>query len=569
MVLARKLVVIASKTRSRCLAVILLAAFGLMFEPDRNDTLVNLTWVVAVAIWLWSELRASPRLRVPLDAKEAWLAVALLGVFCVAWLPFYRDWRWVASGDSPPWFQMPLEAAENRLCHSVLSVRGIWDQFTYTQVIVDNVLMFVFKPTFFWHRASKLLCSVLSLAAIFVYFSLVLRSPWALAVMLATATNFIWLLFSYISYNHIDSFFWAYSVLTAFALVVRNPEQSGWWVILGTLAAWSLFFTQTAWAEVSACGIALGAWGVATRRWGGLARCGISFAVAGFPVLLQLPTLVRLSFTTHSQPLGDWAYVYRMFRTIFLLPLGSEPASVGLYGNFFFWPCGPLYLGGLVIGASAFVAPVRRKLHLPFAVAGLFALYFWEVGLLAVVNNGYPMPSPKRTYHLVAIQAFFCLLPLYVAAVVARRRPLLSHGITAATFVGIAAYAAVNLSMVVVPSRFGGTIKDGMVELRQRFADHKVVILDKRPTIKEVAESRGSIFNRAYDLADTISVVAELDTAEVDRACRVHTILCHYNKPREGTTEEFRSATAAVRDRLRKINLYDVPELDCFDCEAQ
>ena len=492
---------------------------------------------------------------------------ALLLVFCAAWLPFYRDWRWVASGDSLGWFEIPAGAVERQWWRSVLSVRGAYDQFTYTQVIVDNVLMFVFGPTFFWHRASKLLVSILGLAAVAAYFSMLLRSPWAIAVMLATATNFIWVLFSYVSYNHIDSYLWAYATLIVFTLVVRQPEQRAWWVLLGTVAGFSLFFTQTAWAEVAACGIAVTLWALITRRWRALIQCGVSSLVAGFPVLLQAPLLMKLSLYHHSQPVTDWNYLWRMFWAIFSLPLGSAPASVGFYSHFFFWPCGPLYLAGLALAAISVVSPLRKRLGLSIAVVGLLLLYFWDVALFAVTNNGYPSPSPKRTYHLVALQAFFCLLPLYCAASVTRRFPLVSRGITAATFLGIGAYAAVNLSMFVLPEpRFGGTIKDAMVQVRQRFADHKVLILDRRSAIRDIAESPRSVLNLAYELAENISVVSSLDPVSAAEACRTRTILCRSNYAGDGIAEEFAAATEFARDQFHKIQLYGIRDLDCFEC---
>src|SRR5262249_24862989 len=366
---------------------VLLGAFWMRFNPDLNDRLINLAWLAAVAIWVGPFMLVDPPYRgVRVHTREAAVAALLLLAFSVAWLPFYNDWRWVSSGDSFVWYIAPSDAVRFGLHRSLLSIHGIFDQFTVTQAMVGNGLMFVFGPTFFWHRASKLVASVLSLAAIYTYFSLVLRPPWALAIMVATATHFIWLVFSFLSYNHIDSFIFAYGALTLMTLLIRQSERDIWWVLLGTVAGASLFFTQTAWAEVTACGILAALWALRTRRFRALILCGVSFVVAGFPILVQLRELIRQAVSYHSGPAWDLHYLEKISGLTLSLPYGTGLDSVGIYDKFFFRPCGELYFAGLFIAAVSLVPAVRRRLHLPPAAAALLLLFLSDLPLLSITH---------------------------------------------------------------------------------------------------------------------------------------------------------------------------------------
>jgi hypothetical protein len=255
-----------------------------------------------------------------------------------------------------------------------------------------------------------------------------------------------------------------------------------------------------------------------------------------------------------------------MFQTIFWLPYGSDLDSLGYYSFFFPAPCGQLYAAGLAIAALAIIPVFRRLFRLRLATTGVLCILFCDVALLALTNYGFPQPSPKRTYHLLPLQAFFCVLPLYaLASIAGRSSALAKNAITAVAFVAVVAYAAANISIFVFPDRFGGTIKDGMVELRQRFPETKVLMFDLRQAIKTAAEDSRSLLNRMYRIGETISVTAELNDAMVAEICAQKGIVCRFNKE-QTTATPFRDATAPHRDRLSRINLYDVPELDCFLC---
>lgn len=157
----------------------LLAAFVVTFDPNVNRWPVNFTWLAALLIWafgIWRHDR--PPRDSAFDRKYVWPIVFFVPVFGALWLPFYDNWRWVDAGDSFGWYLLPLSAARNGLSKSILSVYGVSDIFTYTEVIVVNFLMFVFGPDFFWHRAGNFLISTLSLVAIYAFFSLILDFPW-------------------------------------------------------------------------------------------------------------------------------------------------------------------------------------------------------------------------------------------------------------------------------------------------------------------------------------------------------------------------------------------------------
>lgn len=547
---------------------ILLGTFAAAFDAEANSWPVNFTWFAAMAAWCWALRRrdAGRELRRP-RLREHWPFCVALVIFGAAWLPFFDNWRFVASGDTLPWFQMPYEAATQRLAGSILSIRGIWNHFTYTQVLADNFLMFIFEPSFFWHRASKLATSILSLIAIYTYFSLVLRRPWALAVVLVTATNFIWLIFSYISYNHIDSYLFAYLTLGGVVLVVHQPERMMWWGWTGCAAGLSLFLTQTAWAEVTAAGLFIAVWAAVRRHWRGLIFCGASFLVAGLPVLLQLDDLIRFNFTLHAGSSWDWPYLWRIFRAIFWLPYGQGAETVDMYRHFFFRPWGQLYLAGFAIGAAALVPAVRRALSLPVAAGALALLLLWDAALLSVTNYGFPAPSVKRSYHLIPLQAFFCLLPLYALAGMVRRWTLAPRLVTGAAFIAIATYAHANLSLFNSLSRFGGTIVDGSVQLHQRFKGEKVLFLDPRPEVKRFIENPDSLLNVMYGVFETVSVTASPEDGQVTAVCTPHGILCRFNKQNEGLPASVLERAVEDGDvQLSEMDLWGVPELDCFRC---
>ncbi len=556
----------ATAVRWLVASLVMLAVFTATFDADVNSWLVNGTWLIAVALWAYGIGRGDvPSAGPHPSRRDVWLFAIFAGVFVAAWLPLYDNWRWTQAGDSGGWFCVPADAVNRGLPRSLLSVRGIWDLMTYTSLIVDNGLMFVFGPTFFWHRVGKLVISVLALLSIYTFFALVLDSPWALAVVVVTSATLQWEIFSHISMNHVDSFIFAYAMLTAFILVVRQPERRTRWMALGLVGGGSLFFTQTAWTEVAACGALAGLWALYRRRFVAAAVCALSFVVAGWPVLLQLPDLLRAATL---QTRTNWAptYLSRIAGTIFWLPAGPPYRAFesGWSGPIAGWPCGDFYVVGLVLAALSSIPAVRRRLRVSPACGALLALFLAEIALMALTNNLNASPSPKRTYHLIPLQVFFGLVPFYMLAKIVARFRFAARAVGAMTCGAIALYVVANASFFVYPERFafGGGVFDGLVQLHQRFPDRQVLLFATQANIKEIVEDPNEMFNSAYHIHDTITVTSTLDTAEVDATCRAGKILCYHNAPSDRAT--FLQVTAA--QHVRAIDLYAIFDVHCVEC---
>ena len=556
--------IVWARYRRPILLLALVVIFAATFDPEVNRWFVNFTWLAALGIWagiVWRSDGPSPASR--LKGKYVWPFLLFVPVFAAVWLPFYDNWRWVQAGDTIGWYGLPEAAARYGLPRSLLSVHGIGDLFTYTQLMVDNFLMFIFEPTFFWHRASNFTISVLALLAIYTFFSLHLEYLWPLAIVVTTAATFNWQNISHISFNHIDSFIYAYGALTALTLVLRDPSRRSRWLGLGLVAGLSLFFTQTAWAEVTACALVLGPWALYKRHYLPLGICALSFLVAGLPMLLQFPGLLHQA-TTQTQVLWDWGYVSTIFRLILMLPVGRDWGAVDWNGAFAGWPSGQFYIAGLIVAALCIVPAVRLRLRLPAAVVGLLFLFLAEAVLMTITNNANSNPSPKRTYHLIPLQAFFGLLPFYTVAVAVRSRPLLYRSAAAAAFAAVLAYTLASASLFVYPERFrfGGNVIDGIVQMRQRFSDRKVLVFAPQESFKTALEDPAGIFNQGYHVAETVSVTRTIDPSVVDAACTAQVILCYCMQPEN--REQFERAASGRK--LRKIDVYATVELQCFEC---
>jgi hypothetical protein len=553
--------IVWARYRRSILLLALMVIFAATFNPEVNRWLVNLTWLAALLIWAAGIWRFdSPAKDRHFDRRHVWVLVPFVAVFAATWLPFYDNWRWSDVADSIGWYVVPYLSVRNGLLRSIFSVRGV-DTFTYTEVIVVNFLMFIFGPSFFWHRAGNFIMSTLSLLAIYTFFSLILDFPWALAIIIATAATWHFQLMSHLSWDHIDSFLFAYSVLSAFTLVLRDPERRRRWLAVGAVGGLSLFFTPTAWAEVAVCGISLGLLALYRRKFLPLAITGTTFVIAGLPVLLQLPQLFAQA-SSQSRITWDWAYLWRMLRAILWLPAGRDLASIGFVGAFASRPCGELYFAGLTIAAIALVPAIRRRLRLPPAVIGLLFLFLAEVLMMAVTNNLNAVPSPKRTYHLIPLQAFFGLLPLYTLAVAFRPSSLRYRAMTGTALLAVGVYAVVGASLVIYPDRFGGNVYDGLIQLRQRFPDRKVIVFSPQPWVGAEVRNPEAVINKVYHVSDTVLVTQTIDESTVAATCSAGTVLCYYKPPEN--KEELDRATAG--HQLRKVGLFLIGELECFDC---
>jgi len=552
--------------RTRYLWIILpfalLVYFVATFNPDVNRWSVTFTWLAALLSWAFGIWRSDPPAKDGhFDRRHIWVLVPFVLIFAATWLPFYDNWRWSGSGDSWGWYVMPYFAVRNGLTKSILSVRGVFNLFTYTEVIVVDSLMFVFGPSFFWHRAGNFITSTLSLLAIYAFFSLILDFPWALAIIIATAATWHFQVMSHVSYDHIDSFLFAYSMLSAFTLVLRDPERRRW-LAVGAVGGLSLFFTPTAWAEVATCGISLGLWALYRRKFLPLAITGTTFVIAGLPVLLQLPQLF-VQNAGQSRITWDWVYLWRTFRAILWLPAGKDLTAIQFNGAFASWPCGELYFTGLTIAVIAIVPAIRRRLRLPPAVNGLLLLFVAEILLMTVTNNQYGNPSPKRAYHLIPLQAFFGLLPLYTLAVAFRPSSFRFRAATATACLAVGVYTMVGASLLIYPNRFGnGNVYDDLIQVRQLFPDRKVLVFSPQPWVGAEVRNAEALINKVYHVSDTVRVTQTIDEATVVANCSAGTMLCYYNRP--GNKDEFDHAMAG--HQLRRVGLVDPGELQCFEC---
>jgi hypothetical protein len=553
-------------------AVALIAALGLFahwFDPETPQWLVEALWLGALGLWVRvvKDLSGGRLLDLHLERREVAPIVVVTVLLAAAWLPFYDNWRWAYTGDSVAWFDIGrAPAARHRLGMSLLSLRGVDENFTYLHGIAFNGLMFLFGPTLFWHRVGKLVVSCLSLTAIYAFFTLTLGRWWATAVVIGTAANYVWLWFSFVSYPHIDSFIFYFLSLTAGVLIARQPDRLGLWMACGLLGGLSLFFTQTAWSAVAAVGLGLAVFGLATRRFMPLAIYGLSFLVAAVPVVLQFSALLKMT-TRQAKSVYDVAYLWRIFRTIITLAYDFSYSHIGIDGAFLRWPLGPLYVAGVVLAVLAVVPGLRRRLRLPAVAPVMVGLFLWDTVLMTLTNNGYGVPSSKRVYQLIPLQVFFALLPLYVVHAWSTRRRWLRRTAVGLVVAALATYAAANLWLIYSPAKtvYGVNLFDGLIELRQRFPDRRVAMFSSRDFLtQELAGD--SFFTRTYHLNDTVSLERSFDAHALETACASRQVICfepNFDK------ERFEGMRDSLQKELQPFELLNTQEMQCFQCGGQ
>ena len=487
--------------------VLSLVAFAHWFDPERAQWLIDGLWVLAIGLWVAEVQSISANSLLPrrIQSGDVWPIVGLLVVFAAAWLPFCTNWRWAYTGDSGGWFAAAVNAAEDGLAYNLLSVEGGVDgHFTYLHSLASNGLLFVFEPSFLWHRIGKFIVSCLSLVAIYTYFTVAFGRRRAIPIVLCTAVNHVWLWFSYVSYGHIDSYIFYFLTLTLATLIWRQPDHLRLWMLCGLVGGASLFFTQTAWSAVAAVGLVLMPYALVTRRFTAALVYALSFLLLAIPVLLQLPTFLEMQASL-SRSVYDWNYLLSIFTAILTLPFVSEYHDVGINGAFLRWPLGYLYVVGMVLAALAVVPAVRRALRLPVTVPVLVALLLWDATLMTLTNHGYEKPSSKRAYSLIPLQIFFALLPFMIAHARSAQLRWRRHAVGALLVATVGIYAAANLRLISSPDPwvYGFNAYDGLIELRQRFPERRVVFFSSREEMPELVLGPRSLWNRAYRLADT------------------------------------------------------------------
>ena len=544
-----------------------LALFLRYFDASQNQLLVDGLWVVALILW-GMDVKArghGPLLGVRPRWADVWPILVILVIFTAAWLPFYDNWRWAFTGDSFGVFCSGYWLGKNGLKQNVLNVHGIDNAFTVLWGFAYNVLMVLFGPTLFWHRCGQLIMTCLALTSIYTFFTLVLGRYWSIAIVLATAINYVWLWFSYVSYGKIDSFVFYFLMFTGATLIWRRPERLGLWMLCGLTGGLSLFFTPTAWSAVILVGLGLGIFGLATGRVGALTVLGVSFVIMGLPVLLELPWFISMTRSQTGLVL-EREYVERIFSTILLLPYESPLVGLGTQGAFLRWPLGPLYLAGLGLAALAVVPPLRRRLRVPTAAPVLLGVLLWDITLLSLTNKGYAQPSHKRAYNLIASQVFFALLPAYTLYAWSAWRRWARAATVALIVLALAVYAGANLRLMMYPppQMYGLNVFDGVIELRQRFPEQRVFLITSREGLQQAFEADG-VYQLAYHLLDNLTFEHTFADSTIEQICAQRALLCY--EP-AFDQERMQPLLDAHRDTLKRFALLNSVELVCYECTS-
>jgi hypothetical protein len=539
-------------------------AFILLFKPSVSRPLADALWLLALGLWV-SEIRSRSGRLLRMNRRDLLPILAILPIFAAAWLPFYDNWRWAYTGDSIAWFGIAENVVRHNLGQDILSVHGVDDNFTLLHGLAFNSLMFVFGPTLFWHRVGKLIVSCLGLAAMYGFFTLTVGRWWAAATVVATATNYVWLWFSYVSYAHVDSYIFYFLTLILGLLIWRDPENLGRWMLCGLVGGMSLFFTQTAWSAVAVTGIVLGSWALLTRRFGAVAVYATSFVLPAIPILLQFSAFLHM--TTHqARSIWEWRYLAHIFDSILLLPYQWTRYNIGVQGAFLHWPLGPLYLVGAGLSLLAIVPPLRRWLRVPPVAALMIALLLWDTVLMTLTNNGYGEPSTKRVYALIPIQVFLALVPVMVLAAWGGGRRWMQVASAGLTVALLGASTVVNLRLIMFPAEriYGTNVFDGLIELRQRYPSKPVVLFSSREHMPEWVLGPESPVNNFYHLKDTVVVQPELTAERLQGACQAHSVVCY--EPNFDTAG-FDAMSATLRPCLARFHMLNTEELRCLECD--
>jgi len=153
-------------------------------------------------------------------------------------------------------------------------------------------------------------------------------------------------------------------------------------------------------------------------------------------------------------------------------------------------------------------------------------------------------------------------LPLYTLAVAFRPSSLRYSAVTATAFLAAGVYAVVGATLLIYPDRFDGNLYDGLIQLRQRFPDRKVLVFSPQPWVGEEVRNPESVINNVYHVSDTTLVTQTIDESTVAETCSAGTMLCYYARPEN--KEDLDRATAG--HQLRRVGLFQEAELQCFDC---
>jgi hypothetical protein len=555
----------------RVVAAVSTVAFIAYFDPaGRNfdQIAVDLLLVLAIAAWGLSAVavarpvRSFPRL--PLADLAVIVCVTI--AFAALWMPHYDNWRWAYTGDSVAWFSMAARAAERGLEQNLLAMHGVDFHFTYLHSVAFNTFMFVFEPTLFWHRAGKLVASMLSLSAIFLFFRVTVGRWWALGIMLCTAANYLWLWMSFVSYGHIDSFIYYFNGFTLAALIWRRRDDPRLWFLAGLNAGLSLYFTQTAWSGVGLSGLCLIGLGLRHRLFANMIVCGVTFGICGVPIVLQWSGFLHL-ISSQAQTIFEWEYLKRMFTSLIVLPFkGMHTNYLGVVNGFLRPPLSESYVIGGFIGLAALVPAMRRFLRLPRVVPAMAVLLLFDIILLTLTNNGYPWASPKRAYNLIPTQIFLAVVPgIVLYELLSRWRATRPLG-AVIVIGGLSFYIYGTIGTLLYPPDFtyASTTIDGFIELHQRHGDrHFVYFTTSEIDAGDYAPEK--FFNRSYGISASVTPVMDFTAARLEQSCRDGRIVCggHHRE-----WEKFEAMQDTSDRAFIPYPTVNSRQLRCFECGA-
>jgi len=550
--------------------VVAFLLFGWWFDAREIQTLAPALWALTLLLWA-CEVRsrsAQPILVQPVMLRQHWPLALLLVVFAAAWLPFYDNWRWAYTGDSISFFGVGFHMHASGLRQNLLSVRGIDDFYTILWETSYNFWMLLLGPTFFVHRFGLFFMACLALTATYALYATLLSRWWALAIVVATAANYVWLWMSYVSYLRMDGIVIFNLMLLWATLIWRHPERMGAYLLCGLTAGLAIFYTPAAWGAVMLAVALAVAVAVRSKNWLAVVVLAVSAVLAAVPALMEIPWYLEMlreqSVGARTTLRPDANYVWRIFSELLLSPYDSPITKLGAQGAFLQAPLGLTYLFGLGLAALALVPSLCRRLRIPAAAGPLLVVLLANALLFALTNKGYGNFSHKRTYVIIPLQIFFAMLPAIVMANWGDSRRWWRGTIVAAVVGSVAFYGIRNLELIRFPAvgTYGSNVFDGLIEIRQRWPEMRAVLFTSRTEVERALHSE-EMFQRAYRLEDTIRVERSFSAEAIDAACANNARLCY-----ERNFDQ-RHMEPLLRDRSERFEpfpLLNSAELVCFTC---
>lgn len=533
----------------------------------------DLLWLAGVVLWAIAVRSATSR---PVSGeplvrpRDFGFLVVFLPLFAACWLPFYDNWRWAYIGDSWGIFGAGYYFGKLGASDSVLSVHGIDDFYTVLWGVAYNWLVYLVTPSLFWHRVGELVMTCAALATIFTYYTAIVGRGWGAAITIATATNYVFLWMSFISYQRTDSFVFYYLTLLCGLRLWRSPENLRAWMACGLIGGLSLFFTPVVWGCVGAVATVCGLRALFRRQWAFAPVYVIGFVLIGLPVLIEYQWLMKMLGLQAVARDGEGAvihlgtqYYLHIYRILMESPYYTPIFDLGMNGGILRPPLGMLYFLGVALTVASAIPVVRRKLRVPAVAPGLLALLLFDALLFTMTNKGYGAPSHKRFYNLIPLQIFFALLPFYVVTQLAQAKAWLRALAISGATLSLVVAASLGFAVMSSPPQgmYGSNALDGLIEIRQRYADRDIVFFSPRHEIPEPLR-KDSLMNQTYGIADRLSLVAQIAPEEWKAWCQRNAVLCfNLNPDREAGLEMIKALTP-----IRPIQVLNSSELRCFEC---